>query len=222
MAHTLTLQSQESVTHDTHRYVFDRPEGFDFEPGQAAELAICREGWKDEGRPFTFTSLPADSHLEFTIKSYPSHDGVTEKLPGLKPGEHVTLDGPFGAITDQGPGLFLAAGAGVTPFIAILRKRAKEGDLDGCQLIFSNETEGDIILREEWAQMKGLKVDHVLSEEDVSDLHYGKVDKAFLEANADLTGQVYICGPKGYVDAMRDAVKALGVSGDRIHTEEGW
>lgn len=181
MAHTLTLQSQQSVTHDTHRYVFDRPEGFDFEPGQAAELAMCRDGWKDEGRPFTFTSLPADSHLEFTIKSYPSHDGVTEQLPTLTPGEEVTLDGPFGAITDKGPGVFLAAGAGVTPFIAILRKRAKEGDLDGCQLIFSNETEGDIILREEWDQMKGLKVDHVLSEEDVPDLHYGKVDKAFLE-----------------------------------------
>lgn len=222
MAHTLTLQSQESVTHDTHRYVFDRPEGFDFQPGQAAELAMCRDGWKDEGRPFTFTSLPADANLEFTIKSYPSHDGVTEQLPDLAPGEHVTLDGPFGAITDKGPGLFLAAGAGVTPFIAILRKRAKEGDLDGCQLIFSNETEGDIILREEWDQMTGLKVDHVLSEEDAPELQYGKVDKAFLEANANLSGQVYICGPQGYVDAMRDAVKALGVPGERIHTEEGW
>ena len=28
-----------------------------FEPGQAAELAMCRDGWTDEGRPFTFTSL---------------------------------------------------------------------------------------------------------------------------------------------------------------------
>lgn len=222
MAHTLTLQSQESITHDTHRYVFDRPDGFDFEPGQAAELAMCREGWTDEGRPFTFTSLPADKHLEFTIKSYPSHDGVTERLPTLTPGEEVALDGPFGAITDQGPGLFLAAGAGVTPFIAILRKRAKEGDLDDCQLIFSNETEGDIILREEWQKMDGLKVDNVLSQEDVPELHYGKVDKTFLESHAELSGQVYICGPQGYVDAMRDAVRDLGVPDDRIHTEEGW
>ena len=110
----------------------------------------------------------------------------------------------------------------MTPFIAILRKREKEGNLDGCQLIFSNETEGDIILREEWAQMEDLKVDHVLSEEDAPDLHYGKVDKTFLERHAELSGQVYICGPQGYVDAMRDAVKDLGVPGDRIHTEDGW
>ncbi|MGK7651385.1 hypothetical protein ACSQ76_02820 [Roseovarius sp. B08] len=140
----------------------------------------------------------------------------------MTPGEKVTLDGPFGAITDEGAGLFLAAGAGITPFIAILRKRAKEADLEGCQLIFSNETEGDIILSEEWAQMQGLRVDHVLSEEDVPDLHYGKVDKTFLERHAALSGQVYICGPQGYVDAMRDTVKDLGVPGDGIHTEEGW
>ena len=29
-------------------------------------------------------------------------------------------------------------------------------------------------------------------------------------------------GPQGYVDAMRDAVKELGVPDERIHTEEGW
>lgn len=222
MAQTLTLQSQAAVTHDTHRYVFDRPEGFSFEPGQAAELAMCRDGWKDEGRPFTFTSLPTEDQLEFVIKSYPSHDGVTEQLPTLKPGEKVTLDGPFGAITDKGAGLFLAAGAGVTPFIAILRKREKESDLDGCQLIFSNQTEEDIILRDAWQAMDGLNVDHVIEKEQVDGLHHGQVDKAFLDNHADLSGQVYICGPEGYVNAMRDAVKELGVPDGRIHTEEGW
>ncbi len=222
MAQTLTLKLQAPVTHDTHRYVFDRPEGFTFEPGQAAELAMCRDGWTDEGRPFTFTSLPGDDHLEFVIKSYPSHNGVTEQLPTLKPGEEVMLDGPFGAITDKGAGLFLAAGAGVTPFIAILRNRARAGDLAGCHLIFSNKTAGDIILQEEWDAMQGLTVDHVLEEEEAQGLHHGKVDKDFLDSHADLSGQVYICGPQGYVDAMRDAVKELGVPDDRIHTEEGW
>ncbi|WP_135503976.1 FAD-binding oxidoreductase [Roseovarius aestuariivivens] len=222
MTRTLILQSQDAVTHDTYRFVFDRPEGFDFEPGQAAELAMCREGWRDEGRPFTFTSLPDEDHLEFVIKSYPSHDGVTEQLPTLKSGEKVTLDGPFGAITDKGAGVFLAAGAGVTPFIAILRARARQGDLAGCQLIFSNKTEADIILRDDWRGMDGLKVEHVLSEEKADGLHHGKVDAAFLDRHADLSGQIYICGPQGYVDAMRDAVKELSVPDDRVHTEDGW
>jgi len=223
MPHTLTLRALEPLTHDTHRYVFGRPANLDFEPGQAAELAMCRDGWRDEGRPFTFTSLPGDDELEFVIKSYPSHDGVTKELPDLAPGAVFELDGPFGAITDQGPGVFLAAGAGITPFIAILRKRAQEGTLDGCHLIFSNMRERDIILRDEWAGMDGLNVDHVLAEEDVDGLHHGQVDVQFLRSHVqNMDEMFYVCGPQGYVDAMRDALKELNVSSDRIVTEEGW
>lgn len=116
MPHTLTLRAVAPLTHDTNRYVFGRPANFDFEPGQAAELTICRDGWKDAPRPFTFTSLPDDDQLEFVIKSYPEKDGVTDELADIEPGTVFELDGPFGAIEDKGPGVFLAAGAGVTPF----------------------------------------------------------------------------------------------------------
>ncbi|MEM8579207.1 MAG: FAD-binding oxidoreductase, partial [Pseudomonadota bacterium] len=211
------------LTHDTYRYIFDRPANLDFEPGQAAELTLHKEGWTDEGRAFTFTSLPSDDDLEFVIKSYPSHSGVTELLPDLPLGGAVELDGPFGAIKDQGPGVFLAAGAGITPFIAILRARAQAGTLDGCHLVFSNKTAGDIILRDDWAAMDGLRVTHVLADEEVEGAHKGEVDAAFLKAQeVDLSGHVYICGPQGYVDAMRDAVTELGVAKDKIITEDGW
>lgn len=33
----------------------------------------------------------------------------------------------FGAINDHGPGVFLAAAAGITPFIPILKKHQREG-----------------------------------------------------------------------------------------------
>ena len=74
------LKSKSAVTHDTNHYVFSRPDGMTFEPGPAAELAIQKDGWKDKGRPFTFTSMPSDSDLEFVIKTYPDHNGVTEQM----------------------------------------------------------------------------------------------------------------------------------------------
>ena len=223
MADKITLKQLSPVTHDTHRYVFSRPEGLSHEPGQAAELALDRDGWRDEGRPFTFTSLPDAEDLEFVIKSYPSHDGVTEQLPDLEPGAQMTLDGPFGAITDQGPGVFLAAGAGVTPFIAILRKRAAEGALEGCRLIFSNSTPRDIILREEWEAMDGLETTFVLTDEGTEDIPKSRVDAAFIEEEIKDSGQMfYICGPQEFVDDIRDGLRAIGVQDDRIVTEEGW
>ena len=223
MPHTLPLREVAPLTHDTNRYVFGRPANFDFEPGQAAELTICRDGWTEAGRPFTFTSLPEDDQLEFVIKVYPEKKGVTEELADIEPGTVFELDGPFGAIEDKGPGVFLAAGAGVTPFIAILRNRARQGTLEGCHLIFSNTHAKDIILRDEWEKMDGLTVDHVLSDEQVNGLHHGQVDAAFLRAQVKDTNRMfYICGPQGYVDAMRDALSEIGVDSNNIITEDGW
>ena len=97
-------------------------------------VALDKDGWRDEQRPFTFTGLPDADRLEFVIKSYPSHDGVTEQIADLKPGDSVLIEDPWGAIEDKGPGTFIAGGAGITPFIAILRARhAREGSLAGCQ-----------------------------------------------------------------------------------------
>ena len=89
------LKAKSALTHDTNRYVFSRPDGMQFEPGQAAELAIQKDGWKDAGRPFTFVSMPSDPDLEFVIKSYPDHDGVTEQLALLEPGAEIRGRGYF-------------------------------------------------------------------------------------------------------------------------------
>jgi ferredoxin-NADP reductase len=222
MTHQLTLRSKEQLTPDTHRYVFDKPTGLEFKAGQATELTILKEGWKDEGRPFTFTSLPDEDGLEFVIKSYPDHDGVTEQLALLEPGDQVEITEPFGAIQDHGPGVFIAAGAGITPFIPILEKHDAGGNMD-CTLIFTNETEKDIILRKKWEKMAGLKTVFTVTDDSAPDVAEQKVDKEFLKKHLTRFDQTfYICGPGGFVDDVRDALKDLGADADKIVTEEGW
>ena len=168
--HAITIRSIEPVTHDVRRYRCDKPEGYSFRPGQATEVRLDRDGWRDEERPFTFTSLPDDEHLEFTIKSYPDHDGVTEQLGLARAGDRLIIGDAWGAITDNGPGTFIAGGAGVTPFIAILRQRLAEQALDGCHLIFSNLTERDIIMRSEFEAMPGLRTTFLVTDQPDSPL----------------------------------------------------
>lgn len=222
MTHKLSLKRIEPVTHDTNHLVFDRPEGYDFTPGQATELAVLKDGWEDEKRPFTFTSLPDDDNLEFIIKSYPSHDGVTEQIGKLNAGDHVAIDDPWGAISDKGEGTFIAGGAGITPFIAILRRRLKEmGHLNGYRLVFSNKCEKDIILREEFAAMPGLKTDFLLTEEDVAGMHHGEVDADFLDAAInDYAGIFYLCGPPSMENEVAALLAQRGVTEDCLVREE--
>ncbi len=222
MPHTLVLQAIEPVTHDTHHLTFNRPPEFDFQPGQATELAFQKDGIKGEGRPFTMISQPGDPTLEFVIKSYPDHDGVTQHVPGLTVADIAEAADPFGAITDHGPGTFLAAGAGITPFIAILKKHQREGTA-GDTLVFSNKTDADIILKETWDSMAGVTPIHLITDQDDTGHRKGKLDKAALEELAPDAGQpYYICGPGGFVDAMRDALKDMGVPEDRMVIEDGW
>lgn len=222
MSHLLTLKTIDPVTHDTYRLTFTKPDGFGFRPGQATEMALDRDGWRDEGRPFTFTSLPGDPDLEFTIKTYPSHDGVTKRIVEMMPGDRVSITDAWGAIEDKGPGTFIAGGAGVTPFIAVLRNRlAEAGSLDGYRLIFANEREIDIILRDEFEAMPGLETVWVLAKDEVPGIRRGQVDGALLDdVVGDFSGTFYLCGPPPMEKTVREMLEERGVTGERLVTEE--
>lgn len=226
MTRKLTLRSIEPVTHDVHHLVFERPEGVDFVPGQAVDMALDRDGWREERHPFTFTSLPSDKTLDFVIKSYPEgeggHTGVTERIGRMQPGDTVLIEDPWGAIADRGDGVFIAGGAGVTPFIAILKaKLAEKGTLEGNTLIFSNKTEDDIILRQQFHDMKGLKPVFVITDDPESRLHRSKIDGELLAQHVEAGRDIcYVCGPDAMLDDMSAELRKLGVSDDDIVTED--
>jgi ferredoxin-NADP reductase len=222
MTYTLTLQSIEPVTHDTHHLVFNKPDGYDYTPGQACDFALAKDGWRDQQRPFTFTGLPTDSTLEFVIKSYPDHDGVTEQIAKMQMADQVEISDPWGAIEDKGPGVFIAGGAGITPFIAVLKRRLQtHGSLADCHLVFSNKTEKDIILRDAFTSMSGLNCHFVVTDEPESELSRGQIDSEYLAPIVTQTdGPIYICGPEPMIDDMSKCLRDLDVSEQRIVTED--
>ena len=67
-SYKIDVRAVDKITHDVYKITTTKPAGYSYIPGQATELAINKTQWSDEKRPFTFTSLPTDSHLEFIIK----------------------------------------------------------------------------------------------------------------------------------------------------------
>ena len=221
--HSVKILDIADVTHNVRRYTLEKPEGYAFEPGQATEASLDEEGWRDKKHPFTFTSLPDDPHLELTIKSYfnTGGDGMTERLHGYKAGQSLLLRDVWGTITYKGPGIFIAGGAGVTPFIAILRDLHRNRKMAGHTLIASNRTEADIILREEFEGFRGLETLWTVTGQPDSQLLHERIDAKFLKAHIkDFDQHFYLCGPDDMVKELRGTLKELGASVDNVTWEK--
>ncbi len=220
MKHLLTITTLEHVTHDVLRIVTTKPAGLTFDPGQAADISINLPEWEEALRPFTFTSLPHDPFLEFTIKVYPEQQGVTQQLAQLQPGNELLIHGVFGAIFYRGKGAFIAGGAGITPFLSILRQLHTTGELAGNLLIFANKTQADIIQEQELTELLDNRFIPVLSEEKTFPYAHGYITETFLREH--LQGDekyFYLCGPPPMMESVEKHLRALGVPPEAIVQE---
>lgn len=222
MAHIIKIVSISEVTHNVRCIRTEKPAGYSYIPGQATEVAINLEGWKDEKRPFTFTSLNTDPYLEFTIKCYTDHEGVTNRVKTLKAGDELIIDDAWGAIEYKGEGYFIAGGAGITPFMAILRQLHKDGQLRNNKLFFSNRTAADIIYERELEELLGGNAIFVLTEDDGSGKYVKDfIDKSFLESHVeDFRKKFYICGPDPMIQAINDILVQKGAAPDAVVFEK--
>jgi cytochrome-b5 reductase len=217
MNHTVTLLMSQFVTHDVKRFIVSKPAGFSIVPGQGVELAINRPGQSEQGRPFTPTGLADDRALEFTIKAYPAHAGVTQALHQLEPGAELLMSEPFGTIRYQGPGVFIAGGAGITPFLAILRDLARRGELDGQTLMFSSKTPRDVICEKELRHILGDRCLLTCTGAAAPGYEQRRIDRAFLEEKIqDFKQRFYVCGPPPFMEAVNTALADLGASAESL------
>ncbi len=218
--HIVKILSAEFITHDVRRFKVEKPGDYSFTPGQATEVSLNNSNLKVEKRPFTFTGLVDDPNLEFTIKIYSVHNGVTKVLGELKEGDEIILHDVWGAIHYNGPGIFFAGGAGVTPFIAIFRQLYKDKKIDGNKLFFSNKTEADIILKDEFEKMLGENFYNTITREESSKYDHRRIDEEFIKEKVkDFNQNFYICGPDNFVMDIKKALKKLGANPEAIVIE---
>lgn len=219
--HIVKILSIEDVTHNVKRFTVEKPIGYTFLPGQATDVSINKPGLESVVGPFTFTSLNQSEYLEFTIKIYKEHKGLTSKLSVLNVMDELIVHDVFGTIQYKGPGVFIAGGAGITPFLAILRQLKLENSLSGNTLLFANHNEDDVINRTELKYMLGDNYIDVLKEPHSVENQGRTIDEDLLKGYiGDQNKWCYICGPDSFTAAMVDHLQNLGVQKSKIVIEE--
>jgi len=174
--------SNEEIANNVRSFKVEKPKGYRFVPGQAVKIFIEKKEFRDDGHPFTLTSLNSDNFLEFFIKQYPESDGFTKTLHLFNPGDSILIDELF-------------------PFISIFRDLINRGGVSDNGLLFSNKTFEDIILYNEIKKMfsHNDRLVFTLSQEERTGFAYGRINRWMLRRYMQSGDKLYICGPKSFV-----------------------
>jgi ferredoxin-NADP reductase len=219
--HIVQILKAFYVTHDVKCFVVEKPTAFDFTSGQATDISINHPDWKDKLRPFTFTNLKEQNYLEFMIKIYNDHKGVTNKLGSINAGAEIILHDVFGAIQYKGTGTFIAGGAGITPFISIFRNLYKKQHIIGNKLIYCNKTSEDVIMAEELQKMLKRDFLKIYTRENVMGYLEKRIDRNFLIENvSDFSQNFYVCGPNDFVKSITTFLLELGATPNTVIIEK--
>ena len=219
--HIVTVTDIIPRTHNVKTFRVTKPQDFSFTPGQATDLSLHQEGWKDNKHPFTFTCLPEDGYLEFTIKIYHNPEGLTHRLGYIESGAEFEISDAWGAIEYKGEGVFIAGGAGVTPFISIFRSLSKRNAVGNNKLIFSNKTEADIILKDEFEHILGQNFINVITSQSGTKYYNKRIDKDYLQENiGDFRQHFYVCGPDEFTKNILASLEQLGANADTLIFEK--
>lgn len=215
--YTLKILDTEYLTHNVKRFVVEKPLGFSYIPGHSTQLALPSPDGNEQWRSFSFTSLNEWDHLEFIIKIYNDHNGLTQQLGKVNAGASLLMKDVFGTIDYKGPGMFLAGGTGITPFISIFRALHYSGNMRNIGLLYSNHYHDDIILHQELQQMLGNSYANFFSKEGVIGFGEKRIDRRFLiEVIRDFDNRFYVCGPESFVHDMSRYLMDLGARMEAI------
>jgi predicted ferric reductase len=206
-------------------------EGFRFDPGQFGWIAVGRSPFARTQHPFSFSSaadVPAGGPVTMTIKAA---GDFTKTVPAVTPGTRVYVDGPHGVFSmdrRQAPGyVFIAGGVGVTPLYSMVLTMREREDVRPVTLFYASVTWEDVVFREELAElsdkMPNLKVIHVLDrppEGWTGESGFITADMLRRHLPAQYRRYEYmICGSARMMDAMEDALVAVGVPFGQVSTE---
>jgi predicted ferric reductase len=192
------------------------------EPAPGQFIFLRWDLWSGS-RPFTVSHYDNRSGaLSVTVKALGK---MTARLQGIRPGEILAIDGPYGVFTPSilehdRPVVMIAGGIGITPFIRLMDELAGDPGRE-LYLFYGNKYSREIVYKEE-IEAKPVKVIHVLSDEAGFPGEKGFITSDLLKKYLARNLKEYdylICGPPIMTTKLKESLAEENVPAGQIHYE---
>lgn len=227
--------ARKDLTHDVFELRLERPEGFQFKPGQYLSIVIpgAGPGGRNLRRAYSIASPPEWKEVELCVKLVESGPG-TNYLNKLRAGDTLDAQAPFGDFVldhDQNaPALFIGTGTGLAPLRSMVlssewKSSAPFGFLLGVRderdiiypelfgpsapECFRNSDHTRICLSRptgQWVGFKGRVTDY-LRDLEKNGWDFSKT-------------HVYLCGSGAMLAEVKEILAAKNVDKELIHVEK--
>jgi ferredoxin-NADP reductase len=199
--------------------------------GQHADVRLTAEDGYSAQRSYSIASPPGIDRLELTVERIDDGEVSPWLTTVADAGDQFELRGPIGGWfvwdgDDTAPVLLVGGGSGVVPLMAMLRHHAASGSTAAMHLVYSARTLGDVIYRRGLEELAGphRAVTLTLTRESSPDWvgRRGRVDADMLAELGwppSVRPHCYVCGPTPFVEAVANALVALGHDPARVRTE---
>ena len=234
-AYASRLLNRVEVAEGTVAFHFEKPTGFDFKPGQSADLTLPNPPETDaEGnvRTFSIASAPFEDQLMFATRMRDT--AFKRSLKKMPLGTVVKMDSAMGSFTlhknSAKPAVFLAGGIGVTPFSSIVRQADHDRAPHKLYLFYSNRRPEDAPFVEVLQNLEKTNpqfrfiatMTEMRRSKKTWNGETGRIDQEMLSKYLnELRGPIsYVAGPPALVSGMRKMLVASGVDEDDIRSDE--
>lgn len=225
---TVTETVPETVTAVTLR--LDVPEWGGHRAGQHVDIRLTAEDGYSAQRSYSIASAPDDERLELTVVRIDDGEVSPYLTSVLDVGDQIELRGPIGGYfawdpADTRPVLLVGGGSGVVPLMAMLRHHRAIAHPADMRLLYSARTVDDVLYRDELEAIAGggaVTITLTRAAPPGWTGRRGRIDAALLRDVGWPTAvgsRAFVCGPTPFVEAVAQALVALGHDAAHIRTE---
>ena len=220
------------IAKDAVNLVFEKPAGFNYQPGQFITI-ISEVNGKKIRRAYSLCTTPfEDDQPAVTVKRVP--DGAMSNFlnDNARVGQEIEIMEPMGMFTtDYNPSakrnvILFGGGSGITPLISILRSILLKEAESNVTLVYANRSEEYIIfkdlLRDLEEKHENFHLFHILEEGEANftgRLTDEIISKVTAEQGADSSSEFFICGPQPMMDIAFAGLERAGFKQNQIRME---